>query len=175
MKAGRVMPVHKHQPVAGQFRDGSLVQRPALDAVGRRLASRIERQFHDRGDVREAPVFVLKRGKALLGEARNARLAQREQPRRLLRLRPEPLELLQILFRSRHGFISRMPKSERLIVPCVARQRKPDATKCPQAQSPARRERNLEAGAYSFRASRSVNRWSARERSYFGRCTSRRQ
>ena len=60
------------------------------------LEDGFEGQLGDGRDVGEPPVFLLERGEAQLGKARDARLAQREDPRRLLGLRLEPFERLQI-------------------------------------------------------------------------------
>src|SRR5438094_2525144 len=77
------MSVHEDQPCAGEFGERELTQGLGSDSVRARIEDRLEGQLRDRRDVREAPVLVLHRRKAEFGKAREARLAEREDPRRV--------------------------------------------------------------------------------------------
>ena len=90
------MAVHKHQPGGGQPAEGELGDGLRGEAVARDLEDGFEGQLGDGRYVREPPILLLERRKAQFGKARDARLAQREHPRRLFRLRFKPLERLQI-------------------------------------------------------------------------------
>ena len=93
----RVMAVDEHQPAGGQPAESEPGNGFRRQAVARDLEDGFEGQLGNRRDVREPPVLLLERGKAQFGKARDARLAQREDPRRLLGLRFKPFERLQIL------------------------------------------------------------------------------
>ena len=93
---GHVMTVHEHQPAGHQLAEGEVGNGFPGEAVSRYLEDRLERQLGDWRYVREPPVFLLESRKAQFGKARDGRLAQREDPRRLLRLLFKPLECLQI-------------------------------------------------------------------------------
>ena len=79
-KRAAVMAIHKHQPRPGSWR--KKLSQPfwrrhtAGSKTGLNGSSR-------RRDVGEAPVLMLQRGEAEFREAREARLAQRQQPGRL--------------------------------------------------------------------------------------------
>ena len=79
------MSIHKNQPGTGQMGEDVLFQRGFGGGIVRRFRHGLERQLGERRDVRETPVFVLQRRKTEFGKARDAGLAQRQQPRRLQR------------------------------------------------------------------------------------------
>lgn len=102
---GREKSVHENQPVAGELREDSLVQRFAFRAVDHDFTRGFERQRGDRGDVGEAPVLVFERGEALLEETRHSHRAQRRKPGGLLRQPFKLLKFFQILGRARIHFV----------------------------------------------------------------------
>ena len=91
-----VMAVHEHQPAGGQPAKGEFGDGFRGEAVARDLEDGFEGQLGDGRYVREPPVLLLESWKPQFGKPRDARFAQREHPRRLLRLRFKPLERLQI-------------------------------------------------------------------------------
>ena len=91
------MTIDEDQPASRQPAESEVRNGLSREAVTRHLEDGLEGQPGDRGDVGEPPVFLLERGETQLGKARDARLAERKDPRRLFGLRLEPFERLQIL------------------------------------------------------------------------------
>ena len=77
------MAIHEDKARSVEVREGESAWCLCRDAVRVRSEHRLERQLRERRDVRETPVLVLQRGKAEFGKARHARLAEREDPRRV--------------------------------------------------------------------------------------------
>ena len=110
------MAVHENQARGLQPAEGRVGNTLGLETFQRGLENRLERQIRNRRHVGETPVLMPERRETQLGEARQAGLAQRKEPRGLAGLSFEPLEFFEaqisffhhwVLGHSRgHGFCS---------------------------------------------------------------------
>jgi hypothetical protein len=79
----RVLAIDKNEPGTGQLGEYVFSQGGFGGGIVCRFSDGLERQPGQRCHVGETPVFILQRRETEFGKARNARLAQRQQPRRL--------------------------------------------------------------------------------------------
>src|SRR5437867_7896285 len=107
------MAVDEYQPAGAQAPESEFADCVSRETVARGLENRLERQLRDRGHVGKAPILVLERRKAEFGKPRQARLAQRENPGRLLRFFFKPLELFQIRIGFFQGRVWHRPNHSR--------------------------------------------------------------
>ena len=86
-----------------EARTGLLREDESVELIGRNartgIKRGIERQLGDGGGIREAPILVIQRGRADLAEAREASLADGQQPFGLIACGLEATELSEIRFR----------------------------------------------------------------------------
>src|SRR5882724_1504223 len=99
----RKMAIEENQAVGGQPSEHKASDRLRCKPIARNLKYRFERQLRDRREVGETPILLLQRREPQFGEARDPRLPQRKNPRGLLRLLFESLELFQMWFGFLHG------------------------------------------------------------------------
>jgi len=101
---GIEMAIDENESWAGHFFENIFFQRVLGCGIGCWLEYRPERQPGNRRDIGETPVFVLQRRETEFGEARQARLAQRQQPGRVDWFRLETAEFFPKQFGGPAGF-----------------------------------------------------------------------
>src|ERR1051325_619965 len=127
-KVGDVMAIDEYQTRAGQRPESKTLNRFACETVARSLENRLKRQFSDRRDIRETPVFVIDRGEPKLSKTGDPGFAERKHPRWLLRFVFETGKFLQIRFSFFHFGFGRLGLISAKLSQTVFHGSRPDAS-----------------------------------------------
>ena len=93
------MSIHEHQARARQVGEGKILERFRRQAFRVGFKYRLERQFHDGGDIRETPILMLQRREAKFYKTRHSPLAERQHPGGLFCFTLKVAEVLQVSIR----------------------------------------------------------------------------